>query len=206
MQGFDPLTAPHLEYYSHLCVSFIFFKGVDYKINLINLGSQTLETDRLIIKKTEENDLEKIYSLFNYKTICDKVGWKYWKTFKEFKESIALISKPDDYEWVIFLKDGELPIGIIGVHTKRNEDFACEIGYSIHPKYQNFGYCTEALKEVSRFLITKVGYYRVVCRYRDNNISSKRVLEKSNFIYEGTERCSRYRNDHFYDTLLLKLI
>lgn len=46
-------------------------------MNLINLGSQTLKTDRLIMKKTEENDLEKIYNLFSDKTICDKVGWKY---------------------------------------------------------------------------------------------------------------------------------
>lgn len=175
-------------------------------MKLNNLGSKCIKTTNLILKKTEKKDLEKIYyNLFSNKEVCDQEGWNYWESFDDFKRKITISNDKTEYDWVIFNKE-DIPIGIIGVHTKHYEDFSCEIGYSIHPSYQGNGYCTEALLEVSKFLINKVGFYRLVCKYRDNNIASKKVMEKAGYKYEGTERCARYRNGKFLDVHIYSLI
>ncbi|MBR2840666.1 MAG: GNAT family N-acetyltransferase [Bacilli bacterium] len=151
-----------------------------------------------------------MYNLFNDKEICDKEGWKYWNSFDDFEkqinDNITYYNSKSVYDWIIFIKDNETPIGIISVHTKHEEDYSCEIGYSIHPTYHGKGYCTEALITVSKFLINKVGFYRLVCKYRNNNIASKKVLEKSSYKYEGTERCARYRKGKFLDVHVYSLL
>ena len=169
-------------------------------------GTKTLKTERLILKAVEEKDYKSLYeNLFGDKEACEICKWKYWETYEEFKKEQTIIKDKNYYNWIIYLKD-KTPVGMIGVHTQDDKNYSCIIGYQIHPKYQNNGYCTEALKEVARFLIKEVGYYRLVCEYEDNNIASKRVMEKAGFIYEGTNRRSVYKNNRFKDIHVYSLI
>ncbi|MBR6807029.1 MAG: GNAT family N-acetyltransferase [Clostridia bacterium] len=57
------------------------------------------------------------------------------------------------------------------------EDGSIEIGYVISPKYQNRGFCTEALKAVIAELF-RIGFSTVKAGYFEENIPSRRVMEK----------------------------
>lgn len=173
------------------------------------MGTITLETERLILRKVELEDLDKIYDyMLGDKEACSICGWKFYSSKKDFlKDSHNLLNtKNDEYVWTIFTKEENIPIGCIGVHTQDDQNFSCSIGYGIHPNFQNCGYCTEALKEAVKFLIGEVGYYRIVCKYRGDNIASKRVMEKSGLTYEGTERCSLFKDNQFIDRHVYSII
>ncbi len=45
-----------------------------------------------------------------------------------------------------------------------------------------------------------------ICEYANNNIASKRVTKKAEFIYEGTNRKSVYKNNIFQDIHVYSLI
>ena len=52
-----------------------------------------------------------------------------------------------------------------------------EMGYVISPKYQNQGYCTEALKGAIEYLF-KHGFSEVICGAFEDNAPSIRVMQK----------------------------
>ena len=110
------------------------------------------------------------------------------------------------YCWTIWQKDKNIPIGGINVHHQEDDYFHCELGYSIHPNFWNEGYMSEAVIKVLDFLINEVGYERVSAECTFDNISSKRVMEKSGMTFEGIKRKSYYKNNQFYDKYLYSKI
>lgn len=177
------------------------------KIN--HLGTIIIETEHLVLKKAGFEDLSRIYeNMLGDEMACSICGCHFYTNKNDFfQNSDSLLNlKDNEYIWTIFKKNKNIPIGCISVHSQDDENFNCSIGYSIHPNFQNFGYCTEALKEVIKFLINEVGYYRICCKYRGDNIASKRVMEKSGFKFEGTERDSLFKNVQFIDRHVYSII
>lgn len=174
-----------------------------------HLGTITIETKNLILKKAELKDLDNIFNyMLGDKKACDICGWQFYSNKTDFlKNSDSLINlKNNEYVWTIFKKEENIPIGCISVHSQNDENFSCAIGYSIHPNFQNLGFCTEALKKVIKFLLEEVGYYRIVCKYRGDNIASKKVMEKSGMKYEGTQRSALFKNNQFIDKHVYSII
>ena len=170
-------------------------------------GTVTLETDRLILRKVTKDDLKSVYKyLFHDKKAANRGNWNYYDSYDVFANNFVISDEIDEYQWVLFLKDGRIPIGHLGVHTISDEDQSCEIGYALAYKYWNKGYMTEALKEVIKFLILEVGFNRVAAAYRNKNIASGRVMEKAGMKYEGTLREARYRNGIFLDRHMYSVI
>lgn len=70
-----------------------------------------------------------------------------------------------DDELIGFMNDTEIVDGCV------------EMGYVISPEYQNKGYCTEAMKGAIGYLFEK-GFSEVICGAFEENIASKRVMQK----------------------------
>ena len=188
-------------------LSLTFIKERCRIMKLNHLGSKKIEFQDIILDVEQKDYVNKIYELFNDKDICDKQGWIYYDSLDKFSQVINDLKRSiNDYNWIVYLKDSMQPVGIIGVHTQNELDYSCEIGYGIHPDYQNHGYATEALKAVTQFLINEVGFNRVVCKYREGNNQSKKVMEKAGFTYEGCERQARFRNNKFLDLYIYSFI
>lgn len=171
-----------------------------------HLGSRTLETNRLIIKKDSIEDKELLWEyMFSDKEAVKKCNWVYFNNKEEFMKLNYEI--PDNiYSWTIWLKDKNIPIGGISIHHQEDEYYHAEVGYSINPKYWNLGYASETLESVLNFLINEVGYERISGECRIDNISSKKVMEKCNMKYEGIKRKSYYKDGKFYDNYLFSKI
>lgn len=100
----------------------------------MNMGTKTLETKRLILRKFTLDDAE---GMFNNWATDSKVN-KYlsWNVHKDVKETRNIISKwiskyeDGNYNWIVERKDTHEVIGSI-----------CEEGKSIKNKTISLGYC-----------------------------------------------------------------
>lgn len=107
------------------------------------------------------------------------------------------LSMDDEEEWYeettpeeptfVIRADGER-VGTIGMADVNEVWGTTEVGYSIHPDHWNNGYCTDALREVVRYVFEERRLNKVYARALETNPGSNRVLEKVGFQPEGTFR------------------
>lgn len=76
-----------------------------------------------------------------------------------------------------------------------------EVGYKIAKAFQGKNYAACALYAMQCYLFDVKGIECIVAYHFQNNIGSRRVLEKTGFSYEGTRRKCVYRNGQRLDLL-----
>ncbi|MBQ6835585.1 MAG: GNAT family N-acetyltransferase [Clostridia bacterium] len=140
-----------------------------------------IRTKRLIIKPLSDMDKTALVEILRnekvsatYLTPDLKLDETAEKLFNRIKE---LSYMPDRFACGIYIDDKL--IGIINDTGIENGNV--EIGYAIHPDHQNKGYATEALKAVVEKLFEQ-GYAAVSAGIFEDNIASRRVLEKCGFV------------------------
>lgn len=157
-----------------------------------NLGTQTIETRRLILRKFTSEDAENMYRNWTGDDEVTKyLTWPAHKNVEDSKEILKIwIDEYEDaekYQWCIELKENREAIGSMSVvNIKRNVD-AVEIGYCIGREYWNWGITSEALSAVIKFFFEEVGVNRVEARHDPNNENSGRVMIKCGLKYEGRQ-------------------
>lgn len=165
-----------------------------------NMLSPKIETERLILRRYKESDIN-----MQYKILTDSRLSKFIRfpnlTKKEELECIRdWIKNVEDskYEkWVIVLKENNIPIGNISVNGIERKNNYCNVGYVIMFDYWGKGYASEALKAVSDYLLDS-GYYLVECSCNELNKQSTRVMEKAGFKKDGYIANRRLNKDGTY--------
>lgn len=147
---------------------------------------QRIKTDRLILRQWDINDADDLLEFGKSKSV-ERAGWKPLQSIDESKQLIQASVENDD-SWAVTLKDSGKVIGWILLGDTRRYDRYKEIEFIISDEYQNFGYATEAVKSVLKYVFETLDLLVVaVCHYPEN-VQSKRVIEKCGFTYEGTLR------------------
>ena len=105
-----------------------------------------------------------------------------------YKEMLnGALTHPDQWEWyaiwMIELKNGT-HIGEL-CFKGLTPDGIAEIGYGINDEYQRQGYASEAVKAVSEWAFQQPDVTALEAETDDENIVSKRVLEKCGFVPNG---------------------
>ena len=177
-----------------------------------HIGTQIIETERLILRPFRMKDATAMYENW----ACDPEVSKYltWPPHSSVEvtrmllgEWIGQYQKPDNYNWAIVLKDGDgRPIGNISVVRLHEEVEACEIGYCIGKAWWGCGIMTEALKAVIAFFIGQVGANRVEARHDTNNPASGRVMRKAGMTCEGTFRRVARNNQGIVDISVYSIL
>lgn len=158
------------------------------------IGTKTLETDRLILRKIKLADYKEAYSNWcNNDNVSKYVVWNTHKNEGETRELFEIwvedYKNLDTFRWIVELKDTKELIGTIDVVNKKFLKYdSCEIGYCYGEKYWNKGYATEALKRVIKFLFEEVDAYIVFADHLSNNPGSGKVMEKSGMKFDGKLR------------------
>lgn len=172
----------------------------------MDIGTDRLETERLILKKIELKDLDDLFENWS----SDKITTKYFtfKTHSTKEETLKFINywikeyEKNSYRWAIELKENNKVIGIIS--TDKSYKYKClELGYSISSKYFNQGIITEALNKIIDYLFNKCNYYVLEAIIPKNNISSKRVAEKIGMTLEATLKNRYMDKDNILQDLLI---
>ncbi|HPW95118.1 MAG TPA: GNAT family protein, partial [Fibrobacteraceae bacterium] len=73
-----------------------------------------------------------------------------------------------------------------------------EIGYWLSKPFQRKGLVTDSVKGLIRLAFEKMGLHRIQIKCAVNNIQSKNIPRRLNFIFEGTERDGELLADGTY--------
>jgi len=173
-----------------------------------HIGTKTIETERLILRKWRIDDAEDVFGYCGDGTIVPIPHKNVEQTKIELEKWIKAYKKIDTYEWGIELKSIKKIIGVIFVVKKDDKNEVCRIAYTISKIHWNNGYATEALYHVLRYLLNNVGYNRVEGGHFVDNPASGRVQEKTGMKYEGTKRQDsiNWKTGKFIDSKLYGII
>lgn len=176
-----------------------------------HLGTQRLETDRLILRRFEMSDAKKAY--MNWMSRDTVTKYLRWKTHMDISTTEHLLAEwiksyndPTFYQWAIVLKSTDEPVGTISLVDRDDICELVEIGYCLGDRWWHQGMMSEALAEVIRFFFLKVGVNRVEARHDAENVHSGGVMKKCGMLYEGTLRESDYNNRGVVDMCIYGLL
>ena len=146
-------------------------------------NTKTLETERLILRKFKIEDAKDMYNNWaSDEETCKFLDWDVHKDVEETKRIIKMWL--DEYEngsynWVVELKETNEIIGSISVVKSNKRHLIAEIGYCYGSKYWGYGYATEALKCVLKYLLNECNFYLVEAMHISGNPASGKVMEKA---------------------------
>lgn len=170
-----------------------------------HIGTQYLETERLILRKFVIEDAAAMYH--NWASDKEVTKFLTWPAHGDISVSESILQdwsagyeKMDYYQWAIVLKENNLePIGSISVITYNDTVGMMHIGYCIGRKWWHQGITSEALQAVIDFLFNEVGAQRIESRHDPKNPNSGSVMKKCGMKYEGTFRKSDWNNQGICD-------
>lgn len=158
-----------------------------------NIGTQRIETNRLILRKITMDDANDMYN--NWASDEDVAKHLTWTRHKSVDDSKGIISiwekeleEDNCYRWCIELKETHEAIGTIDVVSLNINLESALIGYCISKRYWNQGITTEALIAVQNFLFQHVQLNRVESHHLTVNPASGKVMKKAGMSFEGIKR------------------
>ncbi|MCS0673521.1 GNAT family N-acetyltransferase [Cytobacillus firmus] len=152
------------------------------------LNTPTINTERLILRKFTDSDLNDMYEIYSdeevnkflpwfpFQSIAETKEYLDSKIYKKYKQEIA-------YFHAIEEKAGHKVIGYIGVSGIKEEEGSAELGYGILKGYWGKGIATEASKAILQRL-KQDGFKFIIATHDVNNVGSGKVLEKSGMTYQ----------------------
>ena len=151
-----------------------------------------IKTNRLILKPLDDSDQDSMIDMFTN----EQIKQTYMLPDFPSKENAAKLFKRMQ---VITQNANTIDCGIyqqntlIGfMNTVVIEDKKIEIGYVIHPQFQNQGYATVAFQAIIKNAFD-IGYNVVVSGAFEENTASRRVMEKCGMRLSAEEEDIKYR-------------
>lgn len=169
-------------------------------------GTQTLETERLILRRFTVRDADAMYT--NWASDPEVTRYLTWPAHAGVETSRAVLAdwtaayaQESCYQWAIVLKDrADEPVGSIGAVDVSDDIAAVQIGYCLGRRWWHQGIMSEALGAVMDFFFDAVGCNRVAGRHDPRNPHSGMVMQKCGMKYEGTQRSADRNNQGICDT------
>ena len=147
------------------------------------MNTPTILTERLILRKFTENDIEALFLILKDKKVNTFLPWYPMKNLeqaKKFYEERYTFTylKPQGYAYAICLKSDNFPIGYIKVDMEEPHDF----GYGLRKEFWHQGIVSEAAKAVVE-QVKKDGLPYITATHDVNNPRSGNVMKKVGMKY-----------------------
>lgn len=174
-------------------------------------GTVTLETERLILRKFKESDVEPAFgNWMSHDSVTKYLTWQTHGDISDTREVIgSWIAQNDDparYMWAIELKEVGEAIGSVSVVSMDEAVNSVEIGYCIGEKWWHKGIVSEAVSALIGFFFTEVGVNRIAAYHDARNPNSGKVMQKCGMKYEGTFRQARFNNSGLADVCFYSIL
>lgn len=148
------------------------------------MNTPQLETERLLLRKFTENDIEALYLILTDKDVNTFLPWFPLKSIDEARSFFqtkyaANYEKPQAYAYAICLKEDNYPIGYIKVDMDESHDF----GYGLRREFWHQGIVTEAGKAVIE-QVKKDGLPYITATHDINNPRSGGVMKQVGMKYQ----------------------
>lgn len=147
------------------------------------MNTPALETERLILRKFNERDIEALFLILKDEEVNKFLPWYPMKNIEEtrnfYEERYAsTYAMLQGYAYAICLKDNNFPIGYMNVSMEEHHDF----GYGLRKEFWHKGIVTEAGKAVVE-QVKKDGLPYITATHDKNNPRSSKVMEKLGMKY-----------------------
>lgn len=152
-----------------------------------------LETERLLLRKLEENDYERLFLLDSDPEVMKYIGVPVLKDVNQSKDVIRMIQK--QYEdngigrFAVIEKESNLLIGWSGLKflTKEINGYnnIYELGYRFLPEYWGKGYATESAKASLDYGFNDLNIDVIYAMAHSENDGSNHILQKLGFERTG---------------------
>lgn len=171
---------------------------------LQHCGTQTIETEHLILRPYTAADAQAMYQ--NWASSEEVTRYLTWPPHSSAEATCTLLEgweesyqNPAVYHWGITRKGSDAVIGDISVVHMNEKTAAAELGWCLGQAFWGQGIMPEAALAVRDYLFDRVGFHRVEARHDQNNPKSGRVMQKIGMRYEGTQRASAVNNQGICD-------
>jgi ribosomal-protein-alanine N-acetyltransferase len=169
----------------------------------VDLSKITFETERLLLRAPQEQDLEDFFCYASIPGVGEMAGWNHHRDRNESAKILAMMIKKKK-TLALILKAENRMIGTIGLEMHKDKLgskfeplFGREIGYAMSKTYWGQGLMPEAVTRVIQHCFGSLKWDYLVCNYRGNNPQSARVAEKCGFkVYKDTILQDRNGMDH----------
>lgn len=113
------------------------------------VNTPTIETERLILRKFSEDDMEALFLILSDRKVNQFLPWYPMKDLEETKafyqeHYAAKYAQPQAYAYAICLKEDNCPIGYIKVDMEEHHD----LGYALRKEFWRKGITCEAARAV----------------------------------------------------------
>ena len=151
-----------------------------------------LETERLILRLWQENDLHSFIQLSNDPGLNNFSTGRFDNMTEEkarafIKENSEQYTKKKIGRFCVFLKEKALPIGICGLFEMSEEPFKGQlaIGYRFAGAHWGNGFARESATEILRYGLEELKFKEIMALIDPRNLRSVRVAEKLKLVLVG---------------------
>ncbi len=164
----------------------------------------TVEGEQVLVRKYKSTDTEDLYRNIRSKEIS---RWTIGLPYPYPKETAAKFIRwsqkqcreRKEFHLGIVLKETQKVIGGVGLKRIDYKHQCGEFGFWLGKKHWNQGLTSEAARLMLHFGFRQLRLHRIYAHAFDENIGSRRVLEKCGFQLEGIMRQAVIRNKKRHD-------
>ena len=147
------------------------------------MNTPTLETERLILRKFTQEDMESLFLILKDEEVNKFLPWYPMNNIEETKKFYeerfaAKYEQPQAYAYAVCLKTDNLPIGYIKVDMEEHHD----CGYAMRKEFWRKGIATEAGMAVVE-QVKKDGLPYITATHDRNNPRSGEIMRKVGMKY-----------------------
>lgn len=172
---------------------------------------ETLETERLILRKLSMEDLYDYYERIGSDGEVSK--YMLWEphqdigeTLETFEKTLAAYEEGNYYRWVAEEKNGDGVIGTMSLLRFDEEEDSCSFAYMFAKDWWGKGYATEAMTAVLNFAVEKMGIKKITADHFAGNDASGAVMRKLGMTHIGTVKDKYEKHGHKVDAELYELV
>jgi ribosomal-protein-alanine N-acetyltransferase len=161
-----------------------------------------LETERCTLRALDLNDAKAIFGLRTNKEVNTYIKRTMLNNLSEaraFIDSISnAVAEDTGIFWVLASKNSAELLGTIGLRNFDVEENYAEIGYDMHPDYQDSGYMSEAFEAILEFSAQQMGLKFIEAFTHKDNNASVALLEKYDFELQPDRKDVDFENNRVY--------
>ena len=151
-----------------------------------------LECDRIILRKMDRSFADDMFEYASNPAVTKYLTWDVHPNRRFSYNYLGYVNSRyrtgEFFDWAITMRDSGKMIGTCGFTRFNFSSYSAEIGFVLNPKYWGYSIAPEASRRVIRFGFDTLALHRIEARYMENNIQSRRVMEKSGMTFEGIYR------------------
>ena len=159
-----------------------------------------LKTDRILLRKITESDLENIYNGLSNPDVIKYYGVSF-NSLESTNEQMTWFAELEKnltgIWWAICSNDNRTFYGAGGLNNVSKEHKKAEIGLWLLPDFWGQGIMTETMPLICDYAFDRVGLHRIEGFVESKNQNCKKAMAKLDFQYEGTMKDCEMKNGKF---------